>query len=318
MSAERLCRNCQTPLRGEYCYHCGQREGRRDLLFSEAVGEAVGDLFNWDSRFWRTLFPLLFRPGFLTAEFIAGRRARYVPPFRIYLIISFILFLVLSLSAGSDFDITLGADNADTVQEPASSDPASGQAPDKRDQDVTFPIRIGEADGRAADEPDVTTQGIDLGLDPNDPDTPAWLASLGQRLETNAGRVSKDPRLFLDELLEHLPQTMFVMLPLFALLLLLCYALSPFHYLQHLVFGLHYHSFVYLLYLLVGALEQFGLQVDTPAGLALLAYLPLALRRAYGSGIGGAIAKSLLIYLVYGLMLLFGLVLVSVAVVALL
>nr|WP_241262894.1 DUF3667 domain-containing protein [Parahaliea mediterranea] len=274
-------------MRGEYCYRCGQREGRRDLVFSEAVGEAVGDLFNWDSRFWRTLLPLLFRPGFLTAEFIAGRRARYVPPFRIYLIISFVLFLVLSLNASSEFEIAVDDDGA-----PQAREPATGAA-------------------------DPATQSLDLGLDPNDPGTPAWLTSLGKRLETNAGRVSEDPRLFLDELLEHLPQTMFVMLPLFALLLLFCYALSPFHYIQHLVFGLHYHSFVYLLYLLVGALEQFGLHASTPAMLALLAYLPLALRRAYGSGIGGAIAKSLVIYLVYGLLLLFGLVLVSVAVVAL-
>ena len=97
-TGQNRCRNCGATLRGEYCHHCGQREGRGDLHFADAAGEVLGDLFTWDSRFWRTLFPLVFRPGFLTAEFIAGRRARYVPPFRLYIIISFVLFLVLPTS----------------------------------------------------------------------------------------------------------------------------------------------------------------------------------------------------------------------------
>jgi hypothetical protein len=109
-----------------------------------------------------------------------------------------------------------------------------------------------------------------------------------------------------------------VMLPLFALILLLCYALSPFHYLQHLVFGLHYHSFVYLLYLLSDALQFTTSHADLLLVLALLAYLPLALRGAYGSSLPGAIAKSLLIYLLYVILLLIGFAAVSVLVVALL
>jgi hypothetical protein len=100
----KLCRNCAAPLEGEYCSRCGQREGRGDLHFSEAIGELADDVVAWDSRLWRTLWPLVFKPGYLTAEFIAGRKARYVAPFRLYLIISFILFLVIS---GTGHNISL-------------------------------------------------------------------------------------------------------------------------------------------------------------------------------------------------------------------
>jgi hypothetical protein len=276
--------------------------------------------------------PLIFRPGFLTAEFIAGHRARYVPPFRLYLIISFAMFLLLSLSANDTLKISF--DGEDLGDEVALADPNAPGAPlvidtrplpQTREDDETAivfaPVHIGrEADSTGAegeDAPEIA-RDFDLSLDPNDPDLPPWLAVMGRRLERNVERLKEDPSLFLDRLLEYLPQIMFLMLPLFALLLLVCYALSPFHYLQHLVFGLHYHSFVYLLYLLAGLLEPTGVNADPVLVLMLLAYLPLALRGAYGSSVAGALAKSLFIYLTYLVLLILGLAVVSVLVVAML
>ncbi len=105
---------------------------------------------------------------------------------------------------------------------------------------------------------------------------------------------------------------MFFMLPLFALLLRLCYLFSPFHYLQHLVFALHYHSFFYLLYLIATIIELFGVPAGGIIFLLFLIYLPLALRRAYSSGTGGAIGKSIFIYLGYAIMLFIGFATVSI------
>jgi hypothetical protein len=79
----------------------------------------------------------------------------------------------------------------------------------------------------------------------------------------------------------------------------LSYAFSPFHYLQHLVFALHYHSFVYVLYLLDTVLERFIDHFDGLFFLLLLVYLPLALRRTYHSSFAAAVGKSLFIYLAY-------------------
>lgn len=251
------------------------------MHFSEAIGELADDVVAWDSRLWRTLLPLVFKPGYLTAEFIAGRKARYVAPFRLYLIISFILFLVIS---GTDHNISLGREDS------------SGEV-------VVAPVVIGDPNAVTAAE---VSSGTDREIDLADENSPRWLQDLDQRLEDNASTIQQEPGEFLDKILERLPQTMFFMLPLFALLLRLCYLFSPFHYLQHLVFALHYHSFFYLLYLIATIIELLGWHAGDIIFLLFLVYLPLALRRAYSSSTGGAIGKSLFIYPSYAIMLLMG------------
>ena len=88
------CRNCGTHLRGQYCGNCGQRARDRLISIWELLREAFGDLLELDSRLWRTLLPLLRRPGRLTRDYLEGRRARYMPPFRTYLVLSVIFFVV--------------------------------------------------------------------------------------------------------------------------------------------------------------------------------------------------------------------------------
>ncbi|MDP5053896.1 MAG: DUF3667 domain-containing protein [Congregibacter sp.] len=281
------CRNCQSPLDGQYCASCGQREGRGDLHFADAATEVLGDVFTWDSRIWRTLFSILFRPGFLSAEFNAGRRMRYMPPFRLYIVVSFLMFLVLSLEASDS--VIISTESADNPPAAVALDSTT--------------------ESKADPEPD----GFTIKLSENGP---PWVQTLEKRIEANARRVREDPSDYLETLAEYLPQIMFVMLPLFALLLKLIYFFSPFHYLQHLVFGLHYHTFVYLLYLISAGLERLSAHVDGLFALLLIIYLPLALRRCYFSSWPAAIGKSLLLLLSYGVALLLGLVTVAVAVLA--
>ncbi len=89
------CANCATPGTGSYCSHCGQRADTHIHSLWHFLGEATEVLTHADSRVWNTLLPLLTRPGFLTREFFAGHRARYLQPFRLYLILS-VLFLLLA------------------------------------------------------------------------------------------------------------------------------------------------------------------------------------------------------------------------------
>ncbi|HEX6259828.1 MAG TPA: DUF4286 family protein, partial [Woeseiaceae bacterium] len=88
------CLNCGALLQGQYCATCGQRARGRLISIWELVRDAIGDLFELDSRLWRTLIPLMFRPGKLTHDYLIGRRARFMPPFRTYLVLSIIFFLV--------------------------------------------------------------------------------------------------------------------------------------------------------------------------------------------------------------------------------
>src|SRR5690606_7752881 len=78
------CGNCSALLQGAHCHVCGQPTLGLVRHFSTIFGDFVDSAFNLDSRTLRTLFPLLFRPGFLTVEYFAGRRVRYVSPVRLF------------------------------------------------------------------------------------------------------------------------------------------------------------------------------------------------------------------------------------------
>ncbi len=93
MSAAAQCANCGAGLTGRYCPGCGQ-DSRLRITFRAFAGQAFGGLFNLDSRLWRTLRDLCV-PGKLTVEYLAGRRARYMPPVQTYLFASLMFFAAL-------------------------------------------------------------------------------------------------------------------------------------------------------------------------------------------------------------------------------
>jgi hypothetical protein len=92
------CLNCGAVLTGRYCANCSQAADVHVPSTGELLHEALEGITHSDSRLWRTLFFLWFRPGKLTQEFVAGRRAAYLPPFRLYLVLSIIFFLIASVS----------------------------------------------------------------------------------------------------------------------------------------------------------------------------------------------------------------------------
>lgn len=320
--SEALCRNCGAALSGEFCAACGQREGRGDRYFGELLSELLGDVFTWDSRVWRTFYPLLFKPGFLSAEFNVGRRARYMPPFRLYLVISFVTFFSLSLTTGGqqlvkDFEQSTASDYETVALDP--NEVESGAAADAPDSSVKAggPELQEELSEALLDADLEDDDSIDFGLSVSD-DAPAWQKRIAERMQENALRVSEDSSGFVSTLLQYVPQTMFVLLPLFAMMLKLVFFRRPFHYLQHLVFALHCHSFAYILYLLgvVLALNIEGLG-DAWFMLGLAVYLVIAIRRTYGSSWLGAFARAGALYVSYGLVVLLGLSFASLAVLVL-
>lgn len=81
----------------------------------EFVHELTEGLTHSDSRLWRTLLCLWTRPGRLTQEFVAGRRAAYLPPFRLFLVLSVTFFLVASLVPSGGVPIRLDDTGASTA-----------------------------------------------------------------------------------------------------------------------------------------------------------------------------------------------------------
>ncbi len=105
------CLNCGKTLRGDenYCSYCGQKNTSKKLNFGTFINNLFSGFLSYDSRFWTTFIPLLTRPGKVSKDYIAGKRARFVNPFRLYLNISIIFFLILGISNKID-NITIPVD----------------------------------------------------------------------------------------------------------------------------------------------------------------------------------------------------------------
>lgn len=92
------CANCGAALSGPYCPQCGQRASHSDPTIREFLHETGEELFHWEGKIPRTAKALLFRPGQLTRDFLEGRRARWLPPLRVYLLCSLVFFVSGPLS----------------------------------------------------------------------------------------------------------------------------------------------------------------------------------------------------------------------------
>ncbi|SEB97953.1 Protein of unknown function [Tenacibaculum sp. MAR_2009_124] len=94
------CLNCGHPFTGheKYCPECGQENKGSKITFANFMTEMFRGFFSWDAKFWRTLFPLLISPGKVSYNYISGKRNHYSNPFRFYLTVSIMFFLLLSVN----------------------------------------------------------------------------------------------------------------------------------------------------------------------------------------------------------------------------
>lgn len=90
-----LCANCGSDLAGKFCHQCGQKEiHRHEFSLKHFVSHVVHEITHFDSnKVLKTFLTLLFRPGLLTSEYLAGKKGRYINPIRIYLTLSALYFL---------------------------------------------------------------------------------------------------------------------------------------------------------------------------------------------------------------------------------
>jgi hypothetical protein len=101
--AEVRCANCGAELAGRYCHRCGQ-ERTASSLRSGYLRKVLTDVVSMDGRALRSLRDLVFRPGFLTREYMAGRRVRHTEPAQLYLLAAAVFFLVNAYRPFISFD----------------------------------------------------------------------------------------------------------------------------------------------------------------------------------------------------------------------
>jgi Protein of unknown function (DUF3667)/Domain of unknown function (DUF4286) len=316
------CLNCGTSLSGQYCGNCGQRARNRLISLWELIREAFGDLLELDSRLWQTLGPLLVRPGKLTRDYLLGRRARFMPPFRTYLVLSVVFFLVAFFNPREEFNVLFEpASETAEVAEPAElaeegivvDDDA---LPDEEEESngINIDLTSGESDEEKrraeCDAEDINTADI-----------PDWLSSrlTPERLQLMCERVlADDGRALFGKLRDNVPVALFVLLPLMALVLKITYPLSKRYYVEHLLFVVHYHAFVFLMLTLQVLFARFGALISIPesaidavlmgAALYIPAYLFRSMQRVYGQGVLITVVKYVFLLLSYffGFILMIG------------
>jgi hypothetical protein len=245
----------------------------RIVSLGQLVAEAIGDLYNLDSRMWRSLGTLVLKPGLLTRLYLGGKRARFTPPFRMYVVTSLTFFVVFALVRAlttPDGNASAGADTA--VEAPPALPPESSV--DAAEPEVRFGITIDDDDLECTFEPE--------GLDP----------AVRERLQAACERVEEaGAASFNREFADNFPITMLVFIPLVAGIMKLLYLFARRKYVEHLVFFLHVHTFFFLAATLSALLA--GVAAIAPAlqialwivgggvWLYFLVYLYLAMREVY-------------------------------------
>ena len=98
------CLDCTRSVDSDFCPSCGQRQKLRPLSLHSLIWELLIEILDTDARVWRTLRTLVTQPGQLTLDWAVGRRTRHVPPFRLYLVLNVLVFLVFSLTTDTQFE----------------------------------------------------------------------------------------------------------------------------------------------------------------------------------------------------------------------
>jgi len=225
-----LCSNCGATLTGPYCAACGQHAHESARTVSALFHDAVHVMTHVDGRFWQTMYMLLLRPGRLTQEYFAERRARYLPPVRVYLVLSLLFF-------------ALGPLGLQRTRE-STATPSKNEASALAD----VPAAHGEKQesGNSAGAP---PRGNGLNIEFADCDkiktSFKWLEEpLRRSCRRNAGSGGAP---VWAAFVANIPKMMFVFLPLLAVVMLLMYWRPRRYYVEHLVFFLHTHAAMFLI-----------------------------------------------------------------------
>jgi hypothetical protein len=265
------CKNCNAVLLGRFCVNCSQAADVHVPSTVELLHEMLEGLTHSDSRLWRTLKLLWFKPGMLTQEFVAGRRVAYLPPFRLYLILSIVFFLIASF-----LHPTGQLAQFDDASAPAA---ASSGSRVTGCQDINF-IRF-----------------------KNDP---KW----DQRFQHACLEATRDEGKNLWPLaIGTAPKAMFIFLPLIAFLHMLLYWRPRHRYAEHLLFFIHLHAFYFSLAIVMVCailaapswpkLSGVSDTLQTILGWYAAIYTLFAMRRVFRRGWAGTLFKAVVLFFVY-------------------
>lgn len=337
---EKDCLNCGTTVVGRFCHVCGQENVIPKETFWHMVTHFFYDITHFDSSFFHTVHHLIMRPGFLSKEYMLGRRAVYLHPVRMYVFTSAIFFLLFFSVFNVNKNITTNLDDnlslterkamANELKESYGKDSANSLLIDglAKLHDTSNIISNKDALTYFINKPNfIKYSGRNYSsvheYDSVQQSLPAakrdgwFMRRLMEKVTAINEKYSEDPeeafKKFGESLLHRIPYMLFVSLPLFALLLKLVYVRRrQFYYADHGVFTIHLYIFTFLLLIAVFGLS--ALRNTTGWGfidfiigalfIMLFFYLYKAMRNFYGQRRGKTFIKFLIVALFSLVMLL--------------
>jgi ABC-type multidrug transport system fused ATPase/permease subunit len=316
LSGRRVCANCRTEISGRFCSHCGQAADSHRRSVGRLVSDFVKDIASFDSRVLRTIVALIWRPGELALAFREGRTQRYVPPVRLYLFTSLLFFVALSISSVALIQFVIVATpskvitekghtyiveaNGDRDEVPAAKY-ADGQQHYNFNSDMVLFQREGSVHAKVAPGAmERLTDKLEKKV------AQAHNAKAGFVTKTVFAtllKLAKDPAALNGALTAWIPRALFVLLPLFALIIAAFYwrQRKTLFFVDHLVFSLGFHTFGFVLLLAAAALAQIiaGETALMLMSVVLAVYLLLAMKRFYGQSWWWTAPKWLAVLLLY-------------------
>ncbi len=277
---EKNCLNCGTTVVGKYCHNCGQENIEPKESVWHLISHFFNDVTHFDGKFFTSLKDLLLRPGFLSKEYMLGRRMSFLNPIRMYLFTSFVFFLIFfSLYKVDENTVVVGInknniDKIDSTDLKELSNLNNGKPLTK------------ESLGRQFDSSSVTLTPtkykskkeydslLKAGVKKDN-----WFVRMlvYKSIEINE-KYRYNKRLamvkIVDKIQHSIPQMLFVLLPLFALLLKLLYIRrKTFYYTDHAIFTIHFYIFVFIAMLLIFGISK----IISLTGVSWLQYINVAL-----------------------------------------
>jgi hypothetical protein len=316
------CPNCDAPVTGQYCSNCGQIQKDIRRFFLALVNEALDDIFSLNSRTSKTLVALIFRPGFLTKQYLIGKRVSYVQPLRLYFVTSIAFFLLLSIIniVSPAPGLIINSDNG-AVQQQTTKTGNANQAPAQALETVPTETKESTENQQQSDNIEGALDEIDKSFDEDEIDVNVGILSAehNEQLKQLFRAQFKKVKQLLNEgqtnelisvFLETAPPIIFCLLPLFALLLKLHYLFRGLYYTEHLIFAVHNHSFIFLM-LLINSITDFLLggntgiaeNVSLVISIWIPVYLWLSLKRVYDQGKFFTTLKFITLLISYGVLL---------------
>ena len=223
-----ICPNCGAEEVGKYCPNCGQSNKDYNKPLKEIFGDLL-DSINLDIRLVNTIFPFFFKPGFLTQEYFKGKRRRYVPPMRLYILFS-VLFFFLAQFANMDKIKGIGKASSEAVL-------------DSTRQDSTGNYVL--SDSALLDRTLAGVSEEELDEIRNDLMEDTSIDAATKEFVVGGIDVTKNIDAVYGKFLKNISYILFVLMPFFALILAATLWRSRKLYVHHLIFSINFHSFVF-------------------------------------------------------------------------